>query len=237
MNNEISILTPVFGRSKFFPLWVMNLRHQDYPHELLTVIVDECTDKDTPVFCKDIGYLEKLIHPMKLIYHTCGRRRTIGEKRNHLVKMCKTKTFCFMDSDDMYMPTYVSHSYKMLKQNKVGLVGSDKMVFTFPKHDFKLTAIDCKDNISMIHEATMMATKKFFNSTCKFKKNSRGEGVNLFEGLKEHQVFITDIRMLMICLVHDDNTVDKDRFNPETLGNLDFELDDDMKNFIKSILN
>jgi hypothetical protein len=142
-----------------------------------------------------------------------------------------------MDSDDMYMPTYVSHSYKMLKQNKVGLVGSDKMVFTFPKHDFKLTAIDCKDNISMIHEATMMATKKFFNSTCKFKKNSRGEGVNLFEGLKEHQVFITDIRMLMICLVHDDNTVDKDRFNPETLGNLDFELDDDMKNFIKSILN
>ena len=39
MNEEISILLPTYNRAKFLPLFLMNLKSQTYPHNLLTVII------------------------------------------------------------------------------------------------------------------------------------------------------------------------------------------------------
>ena len=88
-------------------------------------------------------------------------RRELLEKRNDLIKECETKIFCFMDDDDIYFPEYISHSYETLKSNKVGCVGSDKMIFTMSEKNFSIHAIDCGNTKKLIHEATMMMTKKF----------------------------------------------------------------------------
>lgn len=218
----ITILTPVYGRNKFFSLWLNNIVNQDYPHDKIEVIIDECIDNETTPFMGDqLEMIRKAIHPIKINHFTTRNRRTIGEKRNNLIKLCKTKIFCFMDSDDLYYPTYLSYSYQMLKENNVKLVGSDKMTFTYINNNFKLTKIDCGDQIVQIHEATIMSYKKFFNSTCKFKRNSAGEGKNLFSGLKDKDVFISDVDKIMICICHEDNTVNKDRFKDQQIfGNM-----------------
>ena len=81
----------------------------------------------------------------------------------------------------------------------------------------------------------MMMTKKWYGSSNKFKRSSRGEGVNLIQG-NDKQVFITDIRQIMVCLCHQNNTIDKTRFL-ENNNLLEIELDPNIKQLIKNILD
>lgn len=228
---KISILIPTYNRSKFIQLCIMNILRQDYPKELLEVIILD--DGETP-FIENEEYMKKVLFPIKLNYIKQKQKMTIGEKRNKLIKLSKNKIVCFMDDDDIYLPTYISYSYKTLKNNKAGLVGSNQMMFIYPHNDFKSTGIDCGEKKFFIHEATMMMTKKWYNSSNKFEKSSKGEGVNLIEA-NDKQVCITDIRQIMVCICHKNNTIDKTRFLEN--DNLKIELDPTIKNLIKNILD
>ena len=59
---------------------------------------------------------------MKLKYINNKPRRSIGKKRNDLIKSASSKIIAFMDDDDIYFPTYLSHSYKSLKENKTSSI-------------------------------------------------------------------------------------------------------------------
>jgi len=228
---EITILVPTYNRSKFLTLFLMNLKGQDYPHHLLKLIID---DDGTDKFIQDIDEVRRILHPIEVQYITNKPKRTIGKKRNDLVKECETKIFCFLDDDDIYFPTYISHSYQVLKENKAGCVGSDKMVFCMSDKNFDLHAIDCGNKASLIHEATMMMTKKWFRASCKFGNNSQGEGKNIFFG-HERTVAFTDIMKVMCCLQHGSNTVDKLQFAKED-NKLPFGLDEKFREILENIL-
>lgn len=228
---EITILVPTYNRSKFLTLFLMNLKGQDYPHHLLKLIID---DDGTDKFIQDIDEVRRILHPIEVQYITNKPKRTIGKKRNDLVKECETKIFCFLDDDDIYFPTYISHSYQVLKENKAGCVGSDKMVFCMSDKNFDLHAIDCGNKASLIHEATMMMTKKWFRASCKFGNNSQGEGKNIFFG-HERTVAFTDIMKVMCCLQHGTNTVDKLQFAKED-NKLPFGLDEKFREILENIL-
>jgi len=230
---KISILIPTYNRSKFIQLCIMNILRQDYPKELLEVIILDDSDSQTP-FIENEEYIKKVLFPIKLNYIKQKQRMTIGEKRNKLIKLSKNKIICFMDDDDIYLPTYISYSYKTLKDNKAGLVGSNQMMFIYPHNDFKSTGIDCGEKKFFIHEATMMMTKKWYNSSNKFEKSSKGEGVELIQA-NDKKVFITDIRQLMVCICHKNNTIDKSRFLEN--DNLQIELDKNIKQLIINILD
>ena len=118
---------------------------------------------------------------------------------------------CFMDDDDIYDAQYVLYSYKCLFDNKCGLVGSSSMLFTYPELDFKLTGIQCPKKFQ-IHEATMLFTRKYFNSMGGFEKTSQGEGYSFIRN-QEKNVFNTDINFVMICVGHEGNSVDKLQFS------------------------
>jgi glycosyltransferase involved in cell wall biosynthesis len=229
--DQISILVPTFNRHKFLPLFLMNLKSQSYPHQLLTIIIDDDGDDK---FIKDIPEFEELIKPMKLKYICNKPRRTIGKKRDDLIKECQTKIFAFMDDDDIYFPSYISHSYQVMKNKKAGCVGSDKMLFCMTDRDYAVHAIDCGNTKKLIHEATLMMTKKYYRASCKFSNNSQGEGANIFIG-HEHSVSFTDINQIMCCVQHGDNTVNKLQFAKEN-NKLPVELSEDMINILKSIL-
>ena len=62
---EITILVPTWERSKFLPLFLMNLKSQIYPQHLLKLIID---DDGNDKFIKDIQ-----INPVDLL----GKRETI----------------------------------------------------------------------------------------------------------------------------------------------------------------
>ena len=228
---EISILVPTWNRHKFLPLFFMNLKSQNYPHHLLTIIID---DDGNDKFIKDVTEFEELIKPMKLKYVNNRQKRSIGKKRDDLIKMCNTKIFCFMDDDDIYFPTYLSHSYETMKKNNSTCVGSDKMLFCMTDKNYSIHAIDCGNTKKLIHEATLMMTKKYYRASCKFQDCSQGEGANIFTG-NEKNVSLTDITKIMCCVQHGENTIDKLQFAKED-NKIPTELSEDMINILKDIL-
>ena len=119
----ISILTPTYNRSRFLPLYIDNLIKLNYPHELIEVVID---DDGKDIFIKDLELFKKTVFPMKVKYIHKSLKRSIGEKRNFLVKQATSKIVCFMDDDDIYHPDYVNYSFQVLKNNKAGLVGSNQ---------------------------------------------------------------------------------------------------------------
>ena len=208
---EVSILIPTFKRSEFFDLTFYNIKTQTYPHNKLTVIIDECKSNEPFIQC-NISELRNALHPIKLIYNVYEKRSSIGNKRNRLVKTATTPYIQFMDTDDIYRPDCIFYNYNLLKDNRVKCVGSDKMIFSFVKDNFKMCAIDCNNEISLIHEATLFFDRKWFKTTNKFNNTSRAEGGKFLSGMTNKLVKISDINKVMICLVHNNNTIDKERF-------------------------
>ena len=171
---------------------------------------------------------------MKLKYINDKPRRSIGKKRDDLIKMCNTKIFCFMDDDDIYFPTYLSHSYEVMKKNNALCVGSDKMLFCMTDKNYDIHAIDCGNTKRLIHEATLMMTKKYYRASCRFQDSSQGEGANIFTG-HESRVALSDIRQVMCCVQHGANTIDKLQFAKEN-NKLPTELSEELINILKQIL-
>ena len=234
MTDEISILVPTYCRAKFLPLFLLNLKSQEYDHSKLTVVIyDDSPQRERFIQDSEIDEVRNIIAPMKLMYHVGEKRLSIGKKRDALIKMCKTKIFTFMDDDDIYLSTYISSNFKSLKSGKYGCVGSDKMIFCMTDKEYSVHAIDCGNTNHMIHEATIMATKKWYKASCGFADNSRGEGKTLFEGIRN--VCITDIKDLMVCVQHSGNTVDKLQFANEE-NKINIEMSDEMINLLNTIL-
>ena len=232
MTDNISILIPTYNRRNFYPLIVRNLKCQDYDHKKLEVIIDD----DSPIKLnkEELHQLQIAIYPIKLIYLKYPHKRSIGEKRNNLVKNSKNKIVCFMDTDDFYQSTYISHSYETLKKNKVGCVGSNKLFMLYaPYTGDNVYFLTCGDKKELIHECTIMFTKKWFNSSPKFNKGSCGEGKKLFEkNIKS--VALTDPTMLMFQLCHENNTIDKSQFKDNKITNV--EINEEITEFISKVV-
>ena len=213
----VSINIPCYLRRKFVPLILVNLCQMDYPREKVEVNILQDGPEDL-LTTSDIEYFKKVIHPMKLQYkYEKDVRKTIGEKRNQLVKSSTHKIIACMDSDDIYFPTYLRYSVSALKENKAGITSSAQMMFIYPELDYKITAIKCGHK-HQGHEAVAVFTKKHWRSMGGFI--SKGQGGNQGEGVKmiaynEKNMINLPINMLMCCVVHkgeEGNTIDKDRF-------------------------
>lgn len=227
---SISILCPTYNRKLFLPLFAYNVMTQTYPKHLLEVVIDD--DGDIPFMDNnDIKNFE-MCTGVKVQYLKSNTKRTIGQKRNNLVKKARHKIVCFMDDDDIYTPEYIEHSYSELSKIKgPGLVGSSQMLFIYPYLDYKVSYINCEHKYQ-IHEATMMFHKKYFNSMGGFKKTSKGEGASMIE-LQDKNVRNLDIKRLMCCVCHNNNTVDKSQFLKKEIEQ---KIECDQVNILKQIL-
>jgi glycosyltransferase involved in cell wall biosynthesis len=229
---EITICVPTYNRSKFLPLFLMNVKSQSYPHTKLKLIIDD--DGDEP-FISDIDEVRRALHPIPVQYIKDKPRRSIGKKRNDIVKVADTKIVCFMDDDDVYMPTYIQHSYKIMKEGKFGCVGTDCMLFCMTDKNFDVHMIDCGRQARQLHEATMMMTKKWFRASGGFATKGYGEGKQMFDGGMDKLVGFTDIRAVMLCVQHSANSVEKLQFAKEE-NKIDVEIHEELINILKTIL-
>ena len=99
---EITILIPSWNRQNFLNLIVMNIKSQNYPHDKIKVIIDDDSEDKLKQLIPTISLLSDIkrhLHPIQLTYINNKPRRTIGKKRNDLIKECKTKIFASMDRD------------------------------------------------------------------------------------------------------------------------------------------
>ena len=213
---DVSVIIPCYQRKKFVSLMMCNLFHMDYPKNKMEVCIlqdgpeDLLTQTELELFKKTVGCAVKYKYEKDI-------RRSIGEKRNRLVKMASHKIVACMDSDDIYYPTYLRYSVSALKEHKVGITSSAQMIFMYPEHDYKLTGIRCGKK-HQGHEACCVFTKKHFKSMGGFiskgEHGNQGEGVKMIEHNEKNMVNL-DIRLIMICIVHKEdggNTIDKARF-------------------------
>jgi len=212
---KISILTPVYNRNKWLPMMLCNIVNFDYDKNNMEWFILDSKDGDEEVklipdeFTKE--NIEKLIHPIKLKYEYIPRKMTIAEKRTYLSKNMSHPWFANMDSDDIYMDSYLKYGIHLCKKNKVGLCGSPQMIFVYPHLNYRVTAIECSAK-RQIHEATMIGTKKYLRSMNYYTKNDeKGEGASLVDG-NEHGVIKSECALCMICVCHNTNTCNKDAF-------------------------
>ena len=229
---EVSILIPVFQRHEFLNLVLYNIKSQNYPHRKLRVIIDECQSADPFIRgIEEYNDVCEYLYPIPVIHNIYPVKSTIGAKRNRLVKTA-TPPYCqFFDTDDLYKPSAIRYNYELLKDKSVKCVGSDKMLFCYTQDDFQICGITCGDQIHMIHEATLFFDRKWFASTSKFARNSKGEGKRLLEGLSSKVVAISDVMKVMVCLVHQNNTVNKDKFKNKLTP-----MNPDLVVFLKGLL-
>tara|TARA_R110001632_G_scaffold83271_1_gene184411 strand:- start:4 stop:873 length:870 start_codon:yes stop_codon:yes gene_type:complete len=209
---DLSLITPCYKRRHFLPLMICNLLNFDYPREKLTFCLYQDGEEDMFESEEHLQYIKERLHPIKLeYYYDSKNRKSIGEKRNYLIKkMNKNKFVCCMDSDDIYMPTYPRYAVSTLKKNKMGIVGSQSMLFTYPFHNYAMSAISCKHK-RQIHEGCSCISMKHFRSTNGFQKSSQGEGVGLLD-FCENRAQDLDISLCMICVDHGENTISKEMF-------------------------
>ncbi len=233
--DKVSIIMPIYNRNNFKHLIINNLLRLDYSlHDLEFVMLDDGDDKFIKSHEEYIEF-ENIIKPIKFNYKWEKKRMEIGVKRNKLVKQSSYNIIACMDSDDIYMSDYISYSVNLIKNSRKGLVGSNQMLFCYPLDNFLITGIQCGEK-RMIHEATMVFTKKHWRAMGGFKKNSQGEGVSMIDGMNSKTIGLTEIHKIMICLCHSTNTINKDRFKKDKLKNTP-ELDDYDKELILSCLS
>jgi glycosyltransferase involved in cell wall biosynthesis len=197
---SVSIIIPTYNRKKFERLIEYNINCQTYENIVEVVIADDGDESQR---------LELNVkYPIKYIKCT---RVTIGQKRNILVSSAKGEYIAHMDTDDIYFPTYISHSLEVLKRTKRDAVGTSDMIFIFAdgtKGGMR------NPYLSMANEATLVYKKSFWKELG-FSEKQSSEGIQFLEG-RHWQTAHSSINQVMICLCHSTNTVDKEpwRNNP-----------------------
>tara|TARA_R110002096_G_scaffold315910_1_gene510182 strand:- start:192 stop:911 length:720 start_codon:yes stop_codon:yes gene_type:complete len=234
---NVSILLPVYMRQNFVPFIIRNVKNQDYPQRLLELVIDD--DGPEP-FIKpsDLEQFREIMAPVTVKYLQYDTRRSIGLKRNNLVKQASNHIVAMMDSDDIYQSTYISHALDLMKTEKKGCVGSPDLILLyepFTNNDFYI--IQCGSHQKhLIHECSMVFTKKWWRASPKFSQTSRGEGLHIFLN-NTKQVTCSDISKSMIQICHGENTIDKSQFKMETHKLNNINIGEDMTNFIKDTIN
>ena len=117
---SVTIIIPTYNRKKFEKLIEYNINCQNYSNITEIIIADD-GDEDQKI---------ELTVPYKINYIKC-KRMTIGQKRNLLVSRVTSKYIAHMDTDDIYFPTYISHSIQILEQTNKDAIGTSDMYFMY----------------------------------------------------------------------------------------------------------
>lgn len=182
---SVSILIPTYNRKKFEKLIEHNINAQKYPFITEVIIGD---DGEEPLELN-------IKYPIRYIKMP---RISIGEKRNRLVEESKTEYNAFFDTDDLYHPDYINISiYNLLRSGK-RISGSANMLIINKKHDV-FVQVCCQ--LTKLNEATLV-----FRGKLKFDDTSTGEGK---DSLPVEDIIETSIGDIMLCVAHEDNTIDK----------------------------
>ncbi len=220
----ISICTPLFNRTKWLPLMKFNIKHLDYPkNKIEWCILDTYDNKSVPwdkLFKseKEIKEVEEELG-IKINYKMNSNAYKIGCKRNMIIKQSNHKLIANMDSDDIMLPCWLKHSLEIMNSDKrCTLVGTPEMTFVFPHYNYKITGIRCPQK-RMMHEAGMVYTKKHWKAMGGYGKSSSGEGTKLVD-FNENKCLKTSADKVIICVCHDENTIDKERFKDKSANNI-----------------
>lgn len=123
----VSVCTVTYNRRPFIPFLIQCFQHQDYVGNVEWIIVDDGTDP--------IEDLVKDIPQVK--YVKLHEKIPLGKKRNIMHEHCSGDILVYMDDDDYYPPTRISHAVKKLQESQCLCAGSS-IIHVYYSHLHKI---------------------------------------------------------------------------------------------------
>ena len=125
----VSICTPTFNRRPFIPFAIQCFLNQDYPKDKMEwIIIDDGTDKVEDMFTQ--------VPQVK--YFKYDEKMSLGKKRNIANDKCVGDFIIYMDDDDYYPPTRISHAVEELEKNPHILCAGSSEMHLYFKHIQKM---------------------------------------------------------------------------------------------------
>ena len=121
----VSVCTPTFNRRPFISSLISCFNNQVYPKDRMEwIIVDDGTDK-----------IKDLVEDIPQVkYIELANKITLGKKRNLMHEHCNGDIIVYMDDDDYYPPTRVSHAVEKLLENPKALAAGASEMYIYFKH-------------------------------------------------------------------------------------------------------
>ena len=99
---EISVVTLIYNRKKFFDLACHSLMISDYPKDKIEWIIVDDSDDPMEQNSDTIVSVAEKSNSLKIVYVPLKRKTAVSDKRNIGVKKCTNPIVLFMDDDDHY---------------------------------------------------------------------------------------------------------------------------------------
>jgi glycosyltransferase involved in cell wall biosynthesis len=192
----VSVCTVTYNRRPFIPFLIQCFQHQDYVGEVEWIIVDDGTDP--------IEDLVKDIPQVK--YIKLDKKLPLGKKRNVMHEHCSGDILVYMDDDDYYPPTRISHAVQKLQESDRLCAGSS-MIHVYFSHLHKILEFGPYG----VNHATAgtFAFKKELLSTCSYEENETlAEEAHFLKGFTIPMVQL-DPKHVILVVSHSHNTFDK----------------------------
>ena len=218
----VSICTPTFNRRPFFESIIKCINHQTYPKDNMEwVIIDDGTDKIEDLV-KDHPLVKYFYYPEKL---------TLGKKRNIMHEKSKGEILVYMDDDDYYPPTRVSHAVEKLLGSPTALCAASSELYVYFKHVSKMIQFG-PYNANHGTAGTFAFKRKLLEIT---KYNEAHSLAEEKEFLKEYTIPMVQLDPKQVILVfsHDHNTFDKKKLLIGPSGPFRKDSDKTVDDFIK----
>lgn len=194
----VSVCTPTFNRRPFFEQTIQCYLKQTYPKDRMEwVIIDDGTDK--------IEDLVKDIPGVK--YYRYDAKMTLGKKRNLMHEKANGDIIVYMDDDDYYPPTRVSHAVEKLRLSKKCLIAGSSEIYIWFKHNRKMYQF----GPYMENHATAgtFAFKKELLNHTKYNENAALAEEKEFLKNYTFPMIQLDPRQTILVFSHSHNTFDK----------------------------
>ena len=121
----VSVCTPTYNRRPFIPSMIKCFEHQTYPKDRIEwIIIDDGTDK-----------IEELVKDIPQVkYYKYDEKMMLGKKRNLMHEKSCGDIIVYMDDDDYYPPTRISHAVTMLQTHPKALCSGSSEIYIYFKH-------------------------------------------------------------------------------------------------------
>ena len=214
----VSICTVTFNRRAFIPTLIQCVQHQTYKN-IEWIIIDDGTDP--------IGDLVKDIPFVKYIQLTT--KHALGKKRNIMHSYCKGDIFVYMDDDDYYPPTRVSHAVEKLTASDCLVAGSSIIHVHYPHLNKIIEFGPYKENHATA--GTFAFKRELLEQTAYEEIATFGEESHFLKGFTIPMIQLDPLHVILV-VSHGQNTVDKKKLLQDSNTHL-HETTLTMSDFIK----
>lgn len=207
-SDKVVVICPTYNRRYFLPCLIYQFSYQDYPKDLLHMIILD--DSDIPN--NDIFYNLNYDLKKRITYIHTKKHRTIGAKRNILNKLAsviKPKYIVCFDDDDYYPKDKISFGINMLKKHNYIIGGSSTMkIYDTKTKD--LYTIGPFTNLYYGHASngTLIYDIKYLENNRYNDNDKYGEERTFLNNFSVRLLQIPDEHVIL-CISHQKNTINK----------------------------